>query len=570
MLNVKYLKVKIMYNKKNIVVTVFVAGFILAAITACQDQLDVGNPNSPTEESNITTEAGLISFAQGVVYINGFKNGNDWLGDSYFSLPYAYQELLGDVIGAQASNQLISTLSIPDYFILDDGTRISNPSSSIALMRANNTRAQTGSGYNPTFYQWMNMYAINNGCNIALSFVDEIPYTGDALSKANTFKAWCYWWKGYAYAAIGSMYYSGLIIDEAGIEADGNYVLHDAMIARSNYYFDLAATALDAITSNTDYTAVLSQLIPAFCQTGNGGVLTKDMWKRNINTMLARNILVNKLAPFVNGDINTTITKSSTSTMTTADWNNVLTLATNGIQEGDYVFTGRTLEKNGFFSASTGSVAAMTTGPNVSATFRLGERFIQTFSPGDKRLLNFNTATTYEDDLTFGTRYSLEDGHVSEPGVYDYGTKQAGEYELFIAGSYEENTLMLAEANIRLNDVEHGLEYVDLVRDYMGAGLPAVAGTGLTQTEAMTELVRERRAAMAFRGLSFFDYRRWGFTYDIANGGGSYGNMLYASDGTVYTDVTINYNFLDYWDVPADESDLNPATGSVATRNPNF
>ena len=45
-------------------------------------------------------------------------------------------------------------------------------------------------------------------------------------------------------------------------------------------------------------------------QVGNGGVPTVDMWKRNINTMLARNILVNKLAPFVNGNPAATISKS--------------------------------------------------------------------------------------------------------------------------------------------------------------------------------------------------------------------------------------------------------------------
>ena len=26
--------------------------------------------------------------------------------------------------------------------------------------------------------------------------------------------AWCYWWKGYAYSQIGTMYYSGLIQDD--------------------------------------------------------------------------------------------------------------------------------------------------------------------------------------------------------------------------------------------------------------------------------------------------------------------------------------------------------------------
>jgi len=85
----------------------------------------------------------------------------------------------------------------------------------------------------------------------------------------------------------------------------------------------------------------------------------------------------------------------------------------------------------------------------------------------------------------------------------------------------------------------------------------------------MTELVKERRVALIYRGLSFYDNRRWGRTYDIANGGGSYGNTVVTSAGVVNKNATINYNFLDYWDVPADESVLNPSTGA-ATMNPNF
>src|SRR5205085_5176583 len=123
-------------------------------------------------------------------------------------------------------------------------------------------------------------------------------------------KAWCYWWKGYAYASIGSMYYSGLINDKAG-STNSDYVLHDKIIDQSNVYFNMAATTLGAITSATDYQTVITQLIPAFNRVGHGGTatdaLTIDMWKRNINTMLARNILANKLAPFVNGNPNATI-----------------------------------------------------------------------------------------------------------------------------------------------------------------------------------------------------------------------------------------------------------------------
>ncbi len=538
--------------------------------SACKDQLDVGNPNAPTVSANVNTEAGLVSLAQGGVYINGFANGDGWLGDSYFSLPWGYSALMADIVGADASNNQVTTIGVPDYIILDDGTKQTNPAPQIGIIRSYNSRAATGAGNNPLYYQWLNMYALNNACNQVLSTVDNISFSGDATSKKNTVKAWCYWWKGYAYASIGSMYYAGLIEDQYGA-TNSNYVSHDAIITQSNTYLNMAATTLSSITSTDDYKSMLGQLIPAINQVGLGGVPTVDVWKRNINTMLARNIIANKLAPFVNSNPNATIAKSSTSTMTAADWNSVLTLATAGIQKGDIVFTGRTTEKNFFISPTGGTVSALTTNPNTASTFKISERFIQSFNSGDKRLSNnFDTKTTYKNNYTYTTRYSMVNGGNGASGVYVYGNRTAGAYELYIAGSYEENALILAEANMRLGNIEAGLGYVDAVRNYQGAGVAAVTGTGLTLAKALTELTKERRVSLFSRGLSYYDSRRWGWIYDIANGGGTYGNTVITTAGAINKNVTISYNFLDYWDVPADESVLNPSTSSVATKNPNF
>ena len=86
----------------------------------------------------------------------------------------------------------------------------------------------------------------------------------------------------------------------------------------------------------------------------------------------------------------------------------------------------------------------------------------------------------------------------------------------------------------------------------------------------MTELTKERGAALAYRGLSWFDARRWGWTYSTANGGGRYGATLIFNK-VVYTNATFNYNFMDYWDVPLDETSKNaPAAGSAAVKNPNW
>ncbi|WP_080058194.1 RagB/SusD family nutrient uptake outer membrane protein [Spirosoma aerolatum] len=557
-------------NKHKFFTTAFLAALMLTGVS-CKDQLDVGNPNAPTLSANVNDEAGLIAYAQGGVYINGFLNGDGWLGNSYFSLPWGYSELMADNVGADASNNQITTIGVPDYIILDDGTKQTNPAPQVGIIRSYNSRAATGAGNNAIYYQWLNMYALNNVCNQILDLAATIKFTGDASSRANTLKAWAYWWKGYAYASIGSMYYAGLIEDKSGV-TDGSYVLHDAIINKSNEYFNLTTTTLGAITSASDYQAVMSKLIPSFFQVGNGTVPTIDMWKRNINTMLARNILVNKLAPFVNGNPDAKITKSSTTAMTTADWNSVLTLATNGIKKGDAVFTERSSASNSPFSPTGGTVAALTSNVNTSSTFKISERFMQSFNAGDKRVANnFNTATMYKNNYTFTTRYSMIPNGAGLAGVYVYGSKDVGAHEVFMAGSYEENALMLAEANIRLGNIETGLGFIDAVRAYQGAGVAPVAGTGLTLAKALTELTKERRVSLFNRGLAFYDSRRWGWTYDISVGGGSYGNTLISNAGaTINKNVTINYNFMDYWDVPADETVLNASTSGVVTKNPNF
>ncbi|HEX9509885.1 MAG TPA: RagB/SusD family nutrient uptake outer membrane protein [Puia sp.] len=546
------------------------AGTLLLAGTACKKQLNIGNPNAATLDANVSSETGLYSFTQGATYIDGFVNGDGWLGDSYFSLPYGYSELLGDVVGADAANQEISVVSVPDKVTTEDGTTVINTSPQIPFLRSYNTRGNTGAGNNVYYYQWLNMYALNNACNTILDRAASIKFSGDAATRLNTIKAWCYWWKGYAYASVGTQYYSGLVIDAYG-GVSNHYLVHDSIIARSNYYFNLASGILSGITNTSDYSTALAAMIPTAFQTASGGVPTPAQWIRNINTMLARNLLLNKLNPFVNGVVNSTIQKSATTAMTAADWTSVLNYATNGIQQGDVVFAGAASSTNAVFTPSGGTASANTLGNNIGSLFKITERFIQNFNIGDARLSNnFTTANTYNNP-NFTTRYSMVDGGNGASGVYVYGTKTPLAYILYMAGSYEENALMLAEANIMLGSTDKGLGYVDAVRKFQGAGVAAVAATGLTQAQALTQLTRERRVSLVFRGLSWYDSRRWGWSYDVSNGGGSYGNTFVTVSGKIYTNTTINYNFLDYWDVPADESVLNPAgSASAATVNPNF
>jgi len=567
-------KIQYNLNKKLWRYSLYLLIMPLLILSSCKKQLDVKDPNDPTFDVNVTDEAGITSYAKGGVYWNAFNYGDLWLGDSYFSLPWGYHELMGDVIGGgQGSNNQTTTMGVPDRFQADPNdpsTVFINPApQTTGIIRSFNTAAATANANNALYYEWINMYAMINVCNLTLEHLATIPLSDD---KAKTVQAWAYWWKGYAYAQIGTLYVAGVIVDQSGTKVD-KFVNQAAIIDESNKNLNLALSLLSGISNQVEYNEVISELIPQQNQVGLGQALSSAQWVRTINTMLARNILLNHLAPFVNGNPDATITKASIAPMSASDWQSVITFCTNGIQEGDYVFTGRTSASNSFFSPEGGSVAGLLTASNQTTTYKLSERLIQQFKPGDNRLANFSTAdgTFYGDANTNSTRYSLVDGTTAGlTGVPILGSREIGGLEIYIGPTYEENQLMLAEANIRTGNIPAGLALIDEVRDYQGAGVAHIGGSGLNVSQAMQELTMERLAALALRGLSFYDSRRWGWTYAIANGGGRYGATL-IYNATVYTNATIDYNFMDYWDVPADEIDKNPPSAdSAPVKNPNY
>jgi starch-binding outer membrane protein, SusD/RagB family len=550
-----------------------VLSIIVTSSISCKKQLDVVNPNSPTPQQ-VENEDEVYALARGTVYVGGFQ-GISWLGDSYFSLCWGYHELMGDLIGAEASNNLINQINLPAYAIIN-GTTINLPASSRTILKANNFASKADN--NPLFYEWRQMYALNNGCNYLIQVANKIKFANGDDDK-NTILAWAYFWKGWAYSHIGSLYYAGVINEQsnigttgAGTGTNGNYVNQAAIIAEANKNYDKAITILNGVGS----TAALDNVIPSASQTGLGFTPSAAEWIRNINSLKARNLIVNKLSPLSSP----TITGSTIPVATAADWNQILTLANSGVQNGDNVFTGRSTEVNSFFSLTTGSIAAMSTRTNSS--FKVSERWFQDFKAGDQRYVSNTRAGVYRNyvgGLTFSTsRQIIDAGRGATPplsGVYYYSDKQnVGAVPLYICSSYEETELMKAEAKIRLGNISGatgGLSHVDNVRSYQGAGLPSVANAGLTQAQALEEVRSERRVALAFRGLSFYDARRWGYTYDVSKGGGRTNCKIYDPVASVLrTGCTINYNFIDYWDVPDNESSINkPVSGSAPIVNPN-
>ncbi len=544
---------------KRKIIYILSVSIILLSESCSKKELDVKNPNNPTP-ATASTEGGIVSLSLGAVYQNGFNGITDskytgaFLGSSYWFLAPAYHDLMADVVSAEAANNITNQVGVPDYVIMDNATKITNSAPAKQVVRINNSRTKAGS--NMFYYEWTWMYFLNNACNGVLYYLNNTSFVGDSASKRNTLKAWAYFWKGYAYSHIGSIYYAGLIKNDF-TAGSNEYKASADIITEANANYDKAITALSALPNTTAYNAIMSILIPVQCQTGKGGVLTPTMWIHTINTMKARNLLVNKRLK----------------DMTATDWNNILTLVSSGVGSTDLVFTGRSASSGSFLSASSGSVASLTVGDPTSTTYKISERLIQEYKSGDKRLSNnFTSLITYlnqKGGFTFSTRYRLLDVASTTSGIIGYGSKTVGSYELYLGATYEENELMKAEANIKLGNIATGLASVDAVRTYQGAGLSAVSGVVTDPALAYEELRKERRVALLFRNVALYDARRWGVLDDVSAGGGRTGCVVLSTTGTLNTNATINYNFVDYWDVPDDETALNPPSAtSAAVKNP--
>ena len=541
---------------KNIKITALSFLLLGGMVMSCKDQLDIQNPNQPTP-ATASSEAGIIALAQGSIYKNGFTSaGNkyyDGVVGAFYNGIIGLHEMMGDVVAAEAANTYMNNLSSPDVVILDNGAQVPNPNNPAqqkVLLRSVNTNAQQGG--NPGFHEWAMMYQLNNACNTILEAVDKTTFQGDAAAKKNAIKAWAYFWKGIAYSRLGSIYYAGLIVNTASV-TNSTYVSKEKLIEEASANFDKAAAAASDSGASADFQEVLTLLIPDFFQNDLGAAPTGAQWVKNINTLKARNILVN----------------TPTASMTGAQWSQILTLTNGGVGDADPVFAGTTNANGDIFSPSNYNVAARAVGSNASGgTYKISERLIQDFNEGDQRLANnFKQYPTWVGNAdrgnAFNTRWAIVDKGTGKAGVMVYSNRTAGAGVLYLAGSYEENELMKAEAKLWTGDVAGAVASINKVRDYQGAGLNPLASTNTAVVRE--ELRKERRVALAFRGLAFYDARRWGVLDN-----GRTGAVVISKDGSsISRNATIKYSYLDYWDVPDNELANNPAgAGSAPTKNP--
>src|SRR5579863_4596259 len=535
---------------------------------ACKkSSLQLLNPNLPTPQGSLVTEGGIDAFAEGMYYKwIAFETGDGNL--NFFDIAWYMESNMGDEDFTPYSNygsrypMNIASITLPAPY----NTVVNNPSgfaTQLDILRSFDSRS-AGDG-NSIQYEWDCFYFVNAQANTLLEALNNpaLKLSGDAVTKKALLQAWAYYWKGYAYSKIGSMYLAGVIDDNPDSTAKGLtsnvYVAHDQVIAAANRNFAQAASLFSGITEDADYDATFKAIIPSFNSPSH--IITPPMWLRQINTFEARNYLANH----------------KVDSMTATDWTNIQTLASSGMQLGDY-----TLE----WGVAAAGVPDLTQGfgflfhpmmlhtPLGGLSF-VSERLIQDIQPSDQRFTKgfepYPTGTVVNvlnRGIQFGTRYAPVD--IEKGGLYateDFSSLA----QVSIAPTFEENALMLAECNIYLGNVNAGLQLIDQVRAYQNAGLPVLAGSGISQDSAITQLHSERRIGLYLHNVSWYDARRWGITAPAAQGGGRTGNIvvpgtLIGPAGTPATVLPcfINYSFTDYWDVPANELNFNPASSNSA------
>lgn len=510
-----------------------------AVITGCsKKKLDLSNPNVPGLPA-LNTEEGIVRSGTGVFRKFGWTNQYD-----YWWMVQNYHNTMGDNTWSSVGNFGMRWANQTERITLDNGTVLTPPQGGTqgVELKARNTRAN--GDQNVFNYEWTAMYQLNNQCNLILQQLENpaLVFSGNADAKKNTLRAWAYWWKGFAYSRLGSMYVSAIIADGLN-ESNSDFKDRALIIDEATANFDKCVVALNAITDLAAYNELMDKMIISFNKVGRGGLFTPTQWKHHINTYKARNILVNKKPADISN----------------AEWTNILNLTLDGLQQADKIFTMRSADAQDVVVQSAWSPFRLTT----NAWEFVSERWIQEFKPGDARrtrnvVVRSNPAVNQSGrGFQYGTRYDLK---LIENGG-DYVSAIAGRAELPIGATYEENALTRAEALIRTGSIEPGLQLIDQVRVYQRAELASVAGTGLTLAQALDELYRERRIALFLKNTSFYDYRRFGYA---CKGCQRTGVVVIGPGGAVNTNATILYNYMDYFDVPTNELDFNSPSGGSA------
>ncbi len=487
------------------------------SIISCQDNLldsniDPVNPNLPSA-ANLTVASAMYTFGQGIYTP---------IDDFHLSFVYGYHETMGDNLTMPWGNFGGRWVNQTESITLDDGTVITPPQGGPQPGEIAIRNSRAAGSDNATQYEWASSYDVIGQANIMLTTADDV---NASASEISAIKAWALWWKAYSYNRIGLLYEEGLIVDEF-LVTNNNYLPNSDIIDESDRLLDELETLIAGVSDTGEFNSALAAMQLDIAE----NVLNITSLTENLNTLRARNLVYsNKLTD-----------------MTTADWTNVITWANNGITSNDNAFIMK--------SESTWINNLWLPGRVSGFWYFPSPRLIQDINTGDKRLDTYFNTFVFPNPRGRGIQYGCNYFWKNESPI---ASTTPGNVTMYYAGSFEENELFLAEAKVRTGDIEGGLAHLDAVRSFQDSELAATVGTSLTEMQALEEIRKERRLALIMRSVAFYDARRYG----VAAGSRTGAHVLDAA-GNLNTNATINYGYLEYWPVPAFETDFNPAPGA--------
>jgi hypothetical protein len=521
------------FFKKGILKWLILTSFI---ISACDYNLNQVNPNSPTPDT-VLKEEGLKRVALGMWQVGG--GFFEWV-------VWQYHEMMGDNLVAPWVNfNFLNTAIAIEKVAFSDGSNVT-PAANSTTGRTQtdwinfiNTREDARGG--GVQYEWQTAYGWNNEANLILrSLENGVTFVGNAAKKDSAYKAWAYFWKGYSYSRIGLLYEQGLIID-AYLETNNDYKSNVEIIAESNRMFELAIDYAPA------FDIIRNEVIPAIFPNQLSGAALAEV----SHTLIARNLLSIK----------------ERSELTNSDWNAIKTHATEGISSTSNALIADTDDAT--YLQSITLPWRIYNGWSVASA-----RLVQAFStPGDQRFTN--SFYLHGGNGTYAN--SVANPHINSIYQADvpYASVTPLEAPLYYA-SYEENLLILAEAELALGNPTIAADYVDEVRTLQGANLPPLGSA------TWADIKKERKAALFTRGVAFYDLRRSGEMKSEAEGSGAHNVWVYRrvdDDNNPNTpnviqldeNASIYYDYLHFWPVPDHETTFNPVqvNGNATKANAN-
>jgi len=501
-------------------ITLILLSVLLFAPLACEEGLDVTNPNNPTPDI-VENEEGLKRLARGL-YSTGWFLGTN--GGAIEWLALQWHEHMGDNLVAPWVNWSFARTHLNvERIEFSDGTVVT-PAASSADGRTQpewinfiNSREDPRGGVE---IEWTSMYRLNNESNLILQTLNSesgVEFSGDAQAKERGFRAWAHFWKGFAYSRIGNFYELGIIVDEYG-ETNNDYKLPSEMLEESNRQLEMA---LQYVSNGIG--AVIGDIQPGFFPTN----ITEASFAQNIHTLIARNKLNVK----------------KRNELTQAEWQEIKDIAENGLMNND------------------GAVLVASDNATHLNTVTVKWRLAAGWSRASTRVVQ---AARHNDDArgasfldaTRGPFGSALFHNLNAPhgAVAPYGTTE--EFAPIYLISAEENLLILAEAELALGNPGAAASYIDQARQLQQANLDPLGSATLE------DLRRERRIGLFLRAQAFYDARRFDELQNCVEGLWVWRQL---EDGSIELDenATICYGFLEYIPVPDRETTFNPIPADV-------